>query len=440
MRTDQSSPTLAAGRFIADTTLDRVPAEVENGARLTILDTIGVALAALRYPIADRMDELVQVIDPGTGPARIIGTGRTASVTTAALVNGTLANALDFDEGSHLATHVLPAALALGEHLGASGRQILEAYVVGREVGARLTAALDSERVNGRGPTSRGWWHVGLVGPIASAAAAAKLLGLDAHAATAAIGIATCSAGGQRANMGTMAKALHSGNAAGKGIEAALLASTGFSADSAILEAPLGLAAALCQPGECDWSPLVAGTVPFELTRPLRIKPFPACTPIHHVLDAAISLYDRHRPNLDEVELVTADLHPFSLLREVPDNAMEAGFSGRFLLAATLVHGRFDLDLLQDDCVYDRRVRSLMARVKHDPTVEGVVLALRDGSSMASGAHPRRRLNTVDEITDKFLACATTVLSTTEAAHLAAQIMRLERLPDIRELAIAGSA
>src|SRR5262249_55063218 len=143
-------------------------------------------------------------------------------------------------------------ALAVAEHKGASGRHVLDAVVTGYEVGKRLTQAFDSQRSNERGATYRGWWHVGLVGPIPAAVTAARLLALTRNDTAIALGIAGCSSGGFRRNMGTMAKALHSGLAARAGIEAAQLAQRGFTADPDIIEAPLGFIEAVSLPDERD--------------------------------------------------------------------------------------------------------------------------------------------------------------------------------------------
>src|SRR5690349_14564460 len=158
--------------FVADTRV--VPPTTFEPAKMLILDTVGVALAAVARPIGRIVSHHVSA--SGAPPcATVLGCGIRTSPAMAALANGTLANALDFDEGSHLPTHILPAALAVAEHQGLSGRTVLEAFVIAYEASARLTQAIDAGRRQGRGPTARGWWHVGLVGPIAAALAVCRL-------------------------------------------------------------------------------------------------------------------------------------------------------------------------------------------------------------------------------------------------------------------------
>ena len=131
----------------------------------------------------------------------------------------------------------------------ASGRDALAAFVVAYEAAARLTKVIDAKRAEHQGPTYRGWWHVGLIAPIAAALAACRLKGAKREQTARAIGIATASSAGFRRSMGTMTKALHSGNGARGGIEAAMLAMRGFTGDPEIIEAPLGFVAAIAHAG-----------------------------------------------------------------------------------------------------------------------------------------------------------------------------------------------
>src|SRR5882757_5219737 len=236
--------------FVAETR--DTPETTLEPAKNLILDTVGVALAAAGRPIGAINCGHVAEAPGESATATVLGSGLKAAPEAAALANGTLANALDFDDGSHLSTHILPVALALAEHHRLSGRAVLEAFIVAYEAGARLTQLIDFKRRQQGGPTHRGWWHVGLVGPIAAAMTASRLLGFDRQQTATAISIATCSSGGFRRNMGTMAKALHSGLAARAGIEAAVLARRGFTADPAVIEAPLGFLQAVVDPADRD--------------------------------------------------------------------------------------------------------------------------------------------------------------------------------------------
>ena len=229
-------PTESLAQFVVETELRDIPQEAIDTSKLVILDALGVTLAGSLQPAAKIITDYVR--DAGAVPrAGVIGTNLRSEASLAALANGTMAFILDYDDNLHGSTHTLPAALALGEETGTSGKKLLEAYILGRDVCFRLDAALDAGRRRNRGgPTSRGWFAGGTTGTLAAAAAAGKVMGLGAKQMATAFGIAASSTGGLRRNFGSMAKALQTGNAARNGVAAVLLAKRGFTANQNILE------------------------------------------------------------------------------------------------------------------------------------------------------------------------------------------------------------
>ena len=425
--------------FVAET--PDVPKAAVEPAKTVILDTIGVALAATERAIGRIISRHVAEARGSPATATVLGFGIKAPPELTALANGTLANALDFDDGSHLSTHILPAALAVAEHERLPGKAALDAFILAYEAGARLTQAIDAKRRQQRGPTHRGWWHVGLVGPIAAAMATCRLLRLDRQETATAIGIATCSSGGLRRNMGTMAKALHSGLAARAGVEAAMLARRGFTADAAIIESPLGFMQAVVLPEDRDLAAITERLGrPYVLEGPLRIKAFPACNPGHPLIDAALRLVNERSVRADEIESIEADLHTFSLLRPEPWDDESAGFSGAFLIAATLVHGRFTLDQLTDEVVHDPRVTALMTKIRHAPAGENetITVSLKGNRVLTIDVRPVARLSARDDIRPKFRQCAGTVLTRPALERLEEMILTLDRQPDIARLMAAA--
>jgi 2-methylcitrate dehydratase PrpD len=441
---DRQPLTELLASFVAGTPSEAIPKLVAAPAKNVILDTVGVALAASARSIGKIVVRYVAENAGAPASATVLGAGIKASAPMAALANGTLANALDFDDGSHLSTHILPAALAVAEHRGLSGQQALDAFILAYEASARLTQAVDFKRREKGGPTHRGWWHVGLVGPIAAAMTTSRLLGLDPHQTATAIGIASCTSGGFRRNMGTMAKALHSGSAARAGIEAAMLAQRGFTADTAIIEAPLGFLDAVVLPDDRDLAAITERLGrPYVLEGTLRIKRYPACSPGHPLIDAALRLVSEHRISIDAIESIEADLHTFSLLRLEPHDEESAGFSGAFLIAATLIHRALTLDQLSDDVVRDPRVTSLMKRIRHVPAAESetMVVVMSDGHRKRIDVRPVARLSERAAILEKFDRCAMPVVGRTAAEILKEQIEKLEEHPDLgRLMAAAGQA
>jgi 2-methylcitrate dehydratase PrpD len=427
-------------RFVVETPGANVPSPAIDPAKVLMLDTIGVALAAAPRPIGKTIIDYVAARRGAPASATVWGAGIKVAPEMAALANGTLANALDFDEGSHLPTHILPAALAVAEEQCLSGKDVLDAFIVGYEAGARLTQVIDAQRRQQRGPTQQGWWHVGLVGPITAALTVCRLLKLDRSQVAMAIGIATCGCGGFRRNMGTMAKALHSGNAARLGVEAASLAQSGFTADREIIEAPLGFLQAVCPREDRDEAAIIERLGrPYVLEAPLRIKQFPACNPGHPLIDAALRLREQHVFSVNEIELIEADLRTFSLLRPLPWDEISAGFSGAFLLAASLLHGTFGLDQLSNKMVHDPTVQALMDRVRHVPAgrPEMLKLSLRGNRVASVEVLPVRRLTTRDAIREKFQRCTERVLPPQSMEVVERRILRLEEQCDIQCLMTA---
>jgi 2-methylcitrate dehydratase PrpD len=439
---DRQPLTELLASFVAGTPSEAIPKLVVEPAKTVILDTIGVALAASARPIGKIVVQHVAENAGAPATATVLGAGIKASAPMAAFANGTLANALDFDDGSHLSTHILPAALAVAEHRGLSGKQVLDAFILAYEAGARLTQAVDFKRHQNGGPTHRGWWHVGLVGPIAAAMTSCRLLGLDPRRTATAIGIASCSSGGFRRNMGTMAKALHSGNAARAGIEAAMLAQRGFTADTAVIEAPLGFLEAVVLPDDRDVAAITERLGrPYMLEGALRIKRYPACSPGHPLIDATLRLVNEHRITADAIGSIEADLHTFSLLRLEPCDEESAGFSGAFLIAATLIHGVFTLDQLSAKVVRDPRVTTLMKRIRRLPAAESetMTIVMSDGHRVTTDVRPASRLSERAAILEKFDRCAMPVVGRTAAEILKEQIAKLDEQPDLGRLMAAAS-
>jgi 2-methylcitrate dehydratase PrpD len=435
--------TRTIAEFAAATRLADVPQRAIDGAKIAILDTFGVALAASTLQLGRILNEHVASLG-GLPQARVLGSGLRTSAPLAGLANGTLAHALDFDDRGHLSTHSLPSALAVAESRALSGERLLEAYIVAREVAARVTDAIEAKRKSGGGPTYRGSYRVGVAGPISGAVAAGKLLGLDAGQMARALGIAASSAMGLRRNQGTMTKALHAGNGAQNGIQAALLAQRGFTGDPDIFEAPLGLFSLLCLPGECDPARATDRLGrPFELDQPPSIKPFPACTPSHMPIEAVLKLKAEHRIAAADVESVDADFHTFSLFRVDPREAVAAGFSLPYLASVALIDGAVTVDHISDERIQDPAVRAMMARIKPLPEgaeedgPERVTIHLKDGRSVSTEIRHARDITETAEIEAKFRDCATRVLTPEQAERLREQVARLETIANVNDLTLS---
>src|SRR5438067_6767459 len=231
--------TARLAEYVAALRFEALPADAVHRAKRAILDTVGVTLAARPDETSRRIVEFVERIG-GTPAATVLGQGLRTSAPNAALANGTMAHALDWDDtnvalNGHPSVVALPSALALCEEAGRSGRHLIAAYVAGFETAARVGRAL------GVGHYERGWHATGTAGALGAAAAAARALDLDTARTRTAFGIGASQGCGLRQNFGTMTKPFHAGNAARAGTVAAMLAQQGFTADPGILEGRFGL-------------------------------------------------------------------------------------------------------------------------------------------------------------------------------------------------------
>src|SRR5436305_7127778 len=234
------------GRFVANLTFEKLPAEAVEIARTCFIDTIATMIAGAN----DEAPQLLrQGLAPEAGPASLYFSGDAAAAPEAAWINGTAGHALDYDDvgcRGHVSTVLLPAILAEAETLGLGGREIFAAYVAGYETWAEL-AGRDLGHHH-----AKGWHPTGIFGAIGAGAACAALRRLNAGQATMAIALSASQAGGIMANFGTMTKPFHAGRAAHAGVVSARLAESGFTAAADALEHPQGFLSAVSPEGRAD--------------------------------------------------------------------------------------------------------------------------------------------------------------------------------------------
>lgn len=434
--------TEALARFAATTRLEEIPSVAREAAKLNILDTLGVSLAASQ---TEACRALAQWVREEEGPPRasVIGQGFRTSAQLAALANGHAAHALDLDEGYHWGTPTLPAALAAGEPARCSGAKLLQALILGREISYRLDAAFDSARVDGRGPTFRGWHHTGTNGSLAAAVAAGVMLGLDTRQMQWALGHAANMACGLRANMGTHAKGIAAGNPARNGMVAAALAQRNFTAEEAILEVSEGFAMAFCLEGEATWEPLTAdlGQRYVDEGGPTA-RIFASCGPSHRPVEAVINLAREHNLRPDDVEAIECEPHSFAMRRHDPQDSPAAQYCLEYVLSAALLDGAMGAKQVMDERVRSADVQALMKRLRfipidaprHGSPKERLTLHLRDGRRVTTEIEHAKRINAPAEIEAKYFDCATMAISREAAEKLRDTVLRLESLPDITSI------
>lgn len=403
-----------------------LPEHVRIAALRHLLDGVGTAIGGLRSGTVDAAVEVARGLG-GPPEAAILGSHGLVGAPAAAMANGTLVHALDFDDTHagglvHATAVVLPAAFAVAQQTGASGRDVLEAAVAGYEVVCRVAGAAP------HGFHARGLHATAVAGVFSSAMVAARLLGLDATRATNALGIAGSQAGGLLAflNSGASTKQLHPGFASYSGILAARLAAAGATGPESVFEGPHGVYDALAE------GPVHLGSIAEDLgtrweTTRIGIKPYPACQLSHASLDAVRDAMRQTPFVASDVESVVAEVHPNSAptvcddTRDLarPESAYAAKFSLPWSVAAMIVDGDVRTSTFDAASIARPHVEALARRVSWQ-LIDGignaadaagsVRVVLRDGRLVEgvvtrSSGGPDSAL-TRDELVAKFLGNA----------------------------------
>jgi 2-methylcitrate dehydratase PrpD len=419
--------------FSRDFQLQQAPASVLANAKLAILDCFGVTVLAGRQEIGERLRNFARA-NIAAGTCTVWGMEFQTNARDAAFLNGTLAHGLDYDDRNHATTYTLAASVALSESVNAGGREVLEAFIVGREVRASLDG-LFSHRSSGIGPGARGWHSNGILGPIAAACSASKVLKLDSKQTLAAIGLAAGSCGALTRDGGTMAKPFRCGHAAATGVTSALLAREGFTSDETALEERYGLLEAVGPLSEQILASLGKDLgVDWDLGRSLRIKPFASCTATHSGLEAMLRLVQREKIIANDVEALECDLRPYPLVRARPSRGYEGRFSMPFCLAVALLYGKVAPDDFVNERLEEPQIQYLIQHTRHLPKQEILTITLKDGKKLSEPFQPPTNLTEQSQVSEKFAQSVSQVFSPERAQTIEDHVMRLEELASVTEL------
>ncbi|MGE3784459.1 MAG: MmgE/PrpD family protein, partial [Alphaproteobacteria bacterium] len=353
-----------------------LPPEAVHWAKAAILDTVGVTLAGAAEPCTQIVARVLGTgaVNSHGGECLIFGTDRRAAPLDAALINGTAAHALDFDDvsnsmGGHPSAPIVPALFALGEILDCTGRDAIAAYVAGFETETRIGRGVNLHHYE------KGWHPTATLGVFGAAAACCHLMGLDRAKTAQALAIASSLAAGVKANFGTMTKPLHVGHTARNGLFAAMLAREGFTANDAALEHKQGFLRVFNGPGNFDEEAILADWGrPYDLVSPgLGIKQHPCCGSTHPAIDALLALRADHEIVPDKVARIDSWTHPRRLAhtdRPDPQSGLDAKFSVQYCLARALIEGRIVLEHFEGEAFRDPAARALMRRIHAAPFPE----------------------------------------------------------------------
>lgn len=385
MPQETSGPTARIAERVIHTRFEDLSTETVTVTKQCLMDFIGVALAGIRQPLARILLEEVEE-QGGHLQASMFSTGRKASLSQAALVNGTAGHALDYDDvnsgcNGHPTVPVAPAVLALAEHNQSSGRDVVRALACGIDAECLVVS------YTGRSPYRRGWHSTGTVGCFGATAASAQLLGLDAGTTAQAFGIAGTQAGGLKAVFGTMNKPLHAGHAAATGIVAASLAKRGYSSRSNILEAAQGFGAT--QSDEVSPAQFERDIEAVDSFVPeTNFKYHAAGYLVHSAIEAAKALQADHDLGVDDVESIEIKVdsgHFTTVNIPAPGTGLEAKFSLRFAVAMAL-HGvdtarieSFNDDIVKDPALMETRDKARVVAFDEPAADTRVTIATTDG-------------------------------------------------------------
>jgi 2-methylcitrate dehydratase PrpD len=446
--------------FIQATDLGAIPDEVIALGKKSILDGLGLALSGSVAKSGELVRSHLSQLGLKPGPAVVIGSDMKVAPRFAAFANGVGIHADDYDDTqlavaadrvygllTHPTAPALPAALAVGEALQADGARVMLAYHLGVEVECKIAEAINPRHYQ------TGFHSTATCGTFAAAAAAARLMGLDADATARALSVAGSQSAGLRENFGTMTKPFHAGRSSESGVVAAQFAAMGWTATDKILEAPRGFFSAAG--GGYDQSAILGKLgAPWTFAEPgVSIKPHPSGSLTHPGMTEMARLIREHSIRADDVERVRVGTNsnmPNALIHHRPQNELQAKFSMEFCMAILLLEGRAGLNEFTDEVVAREDVQRMIEKVDFvvDERAEAagyhkmttyIDIALKDGRTVSgcadfgkgSPAHPM----SYDEVADKFRECAEFARwDKGRAEQVVAMVRELEKVGDISTL------
>ncbi len=457
--------TRSVAEFIVQTNLAGLPADLLALGKKSMLDGFGLALAGSVSSLAPLVHRYLGDLGLAGGKASVIGSKLKVAPRFAAFANGISIHADDYDDTqlsvakdriygllTHPTVPVLPAAFAQCEAMGASGKDLLLAYQIGVEVECKIAEAISPRHYGD------GFHTTGTIGAFGSAAACAKLRGLDVTQTARALGVAATEGGGFRNNFGSMTKPFHAGRAAESGPIAADLAALGWTASESILEAPLGFFQAAgggFDPGA------IAGRLgkPWTLEQPgVSIKPHPSGSLSHPAMGEMMRLirqYDLKPAQVDSVDVGGNHGMTTSLFHHRPTTGLQGKFSMEFCLAILLLERKAGLAEFTDATVQRPDVQEMIRRIHFSVSPEAeqagldkmtsiLQVRLKDGKVLSGRAQfakgsPSNPMS-YDEVADKFRGCADFARWPAAKADSVISIVKaLETEPDMTRLTAALS-
>jgi 2-methylcitrate dehydratase PrpD len=433
-------------RFVCETRYEDIAPEVIERTKDLCISSIGSAILGAGMEVPHIMAEYVKA-QGVRAEAGVIGFSFSTSAELAAMMNCDSSHCTELEDvawpEAQYTCCLIPAVFSFGEKLGASGKAVIEAIIVGFEVTARPSMITS----NG-GAAARGFLSCANIGTIGVAAAAAKLMGLDEERTRAAITLATSLGGGLVRQTGSAAHVIEAGFAARDGIMAADLAARGLGGNPTIMDGKASYFDALA--GKPDMAIELGNGADFRVMA-VGQKKYPCCYLLQRIIDDVARLVREHGIDADMVEEVTVDVNaafPAIVKYPVPGDVEEARFSLPHVVAATLVGEPMDVRTFSAAKLDDPEIlrhRDKVRMIVHDDwgydqlgAQDEIAILLKDGRRLAvtsTTAHgdavdPLTRQETID----KFMACSTGLISPALQQRTADALAGLDRVDNVAAL------
>ena len=404
------------GDFVSQATLQNFNDEMIFFSKMSMIDWCGVAYAAKEEPVSKIVTKLIEE-EQTKGHSKLISNGKEVSAKSAALVNGTIGHALDYDDTHFLFTghptaSAFPTALALGEELGSSIDEIMLAYMCGVEISTRLGHILGYSHYN------KGFHQTATSGAFGATLVASKLLKLNAQQIENALGIVSTRASGLKSQFGTMGKPFHAGIAASNGIEAAKLSKLGFVSCENGIECNQGFLKTHAW-DETIPEAAINGLGKDFLFPEIKYKFHACCHGLHAFLEALDELKTKNNFNPDSIEKISIQTQPSWLQVcniDSPKTGLEAKFSYR-LTAAMSLHGvdTGRLDSYNDEICFDEKIVKTRDKVEVIPnnqmTNTEALIELKDDSEIYKNSHDLNNKIENELLEKKILTKSSSLLS-----------------------------
>ena len=436
----------AIAGFVANTPASAIPDAAVECAKLALVDYVGVAVAGTLEPVSRIVTRHVE--RSAGGNATVIGAPFRAGAADAALANAATGHALDFDDssmvlGGHPTVTMLPALLAVAEERGASGADVLDAYIVGYEVMMKLSRAVNFEHYE------KGWHPTATMGVFGTAAAVCRLMKLPAGQVGNAIALAASMASGVKANFGAMSKPFQVGHASRNGVVCAQLAADGLTASPAALEGRQGFLEVYNGAGHYRIEALDTFGERLEILDPgLVFKKYPCCGATHAPIDAALDLLRAGSVAGGDVQSIRIAINKRRLPhvdRPVVRTGLEAKFSVHYTVAAALTDGAISLRHFGDAAIVRPDLLDMTGRVTAIGVDRGeslsqaceLTLEMKNGETRSvsrEDADGRAAAHYPAYMKAKFTDCMEQVFERADAQALLPQLTSFERCADVRDV------